>query len=95
MFTVCQKCIYPTKRSRLEKQPAHTCPQMVPDNEVAFGRNVEILSAELSKLKPRADVLKDMMKRTFPNRWDLYLNHSTPPTLLGYLSEYPLLKKTT
>lgn len=82
----------PAKRSRLEKQPAHNCPQMVPDDEVAFGRNVEILAAEVSKAKPRADILKDMMKRTFPNRWDMYLNQST---LVGYLSDYPLLKKIT
>ena len=84
-----------TKRLKLDKQPAHSCPQMVPDDEIAFGRNLEILSAEVIKSKPRTDVLKDMMKRTFPNRWDLYLNRSHPPTLSGYLSEYPLLKKTS
>ena len=44
--------------------------------------------------QPRLEVLKEMMQRTFPNRWDLYVNHSTPPTLFEYLSEYPLLKKT-
>lgn len=35
------------------------------------------------------------MRRTFPNRWDAYVNNKEPSTLLEYLSQYPLLKKAS
>lgn len=62
---------------------------------VSYGRNLELLKAELGKPKPRSDVMKDLMCRTFPNRWDDFVNHAEPGTLLGYLGQYPLLKKAT
>ena len=62
---------------------------------MSYGRNQELLKAELSKPKPRTDVLKDLIGRTFPNRWDSYVNHNNPATLLEYISLFPLLKKTT
>lgn len=46
----------------------------------------------VAKSKPRTEVL---MTQTFPNRWDSYVNQSTPNTLLNYLGLFPLLRKTT
>ena len=60
------------------------------EDDVSFGRNVELLNAELGKPKPHVEV---MMCRTFPNRWGLYVNNNEPSTLREYLSLYPLLKK--
>ena len=39
--------------------------------------------------------MKDLMRRTFPNQWDAYINNNEPSTLLEYLSQYPLLKKAS
>lgn len=64
------------------------------EDEVSYGRNLEALKNEVAKPKPRIDVLKELMHRTFPNRWDAYVNHGSPATLIEYLSEFPLLKKT-
>ena len=50
------------------------------------------MKAETAKPKPRIEVLKDLMSQTFPNRWDAYVNHNQPATLL---SLFPLLRKTT
>ncbi len=87
--------IQPRKKPKFDdKLPAHVCPPIHAEDEVSFGRHLEVLNTERQKPKPRLEVLKDMMRRTFPNRWDLYINHSTPPTLFEYLAEYPLLKKT-
>ena len=65
------------------------------EDSVSYGRNLELLRAELGKTKPRSDVMKDLMCRTFPNRWDDFVNNSEPATLLEYLGEFPLLKKAT
>ena len=56
---------------------------------------MELLKVEMGKSKPRTDVLKDMMRRTFPNRWDSYVNRNEPATVLEYLAEFPLLKKAS
>ena len=65
------------------------------DDDVSFGRNLELLKAEMSKQKPRSDVLKEYMRRTFPNRWQRYTNPDNPePASLNlYIMEYPFLKK--
>ena len=65
------------------------------EDDVSYGRNLDLLKAEIVKSKPRGDVLKDLMTRTFPNRWDAFVNKNQPTTLLEYLSLFPLLKKTT
>ena len=39
---------------------------------------MELLKVEMGKSKQRTDVLKDMMRRTFPNRWDSYVNRNEP-----------------
>ena len=86
----------PRKRVKLSD---HSCVHSVPpthaEDEVSYGRNLELLKSEMGKTKPGVDVLKDMMRRTFPNRWEAYVNGNEPPTLLEYLSQYPLLKKAT
>ena len=78
-----------------EHSSVHFIPPTNADDEVSYGRNLELLKGEMSKTKPRVDVLKDMMRRTFPNRWEAYINDHNPSTLLEYLSQYPLLKKAT
>lgn len=65
------------------------------EDGVSYGRNLEQLKSELAKPKPRPEVLKDYMCRTFPNRWDSFINNNDPGTLLGYIGQFPLLKKTT
>ena len=86
----------PRKRIKLNEHSAvHFIPPTNADDDVSFGRNLELLKAEMGKAKPRVDVLKDMLRRTFPNRWETYINGNDPSTLLEYLSQYPLLKKAT
>ena len=62
---------------------------------MAYGRNLELLRAELGKAKPRSEVMKDLMRRTFPNRWNKYVVSGEPSTLVEYLLDFPLLKKAT
>lgn len=81
------------KRPKLDGHAAHLCPPIHAEDDVSFGRNIELLNVEVGKPKPRVEVLKDLMRRTFPNRWDAYVNNNEPSTLLEYLSRYPLLKK--
>ena len=83
------------KRPELDDHIAHVCPPTLAEDDVSFGRNIELLKGELGKPKPRVEVLKDLMRRTFPNRWKLYVNDNEPSTLLEYLSRYPLLKKAS
>ena len=52
---------------------------------------MELLRGEMLKGKPRTAVLKDLMRRTFSNRWKKYLSEST--SLTSYLHDFPLLKK--
>lgn len=83
------------KRVKLnEHTRAHLCPPANAEDEVTYGRNRDLLKSEMDKAKPRVDVLKDLMKRTFPNRWEAYVSQNEPPSLLEYLSLYPLLKKS-
>ena len=53
-----------------------------------FGRNMELLNAELRKSKPRVEVMKDLMHRTFPSRWSLYVNNNEHSTLRDYLAVF-------
>ena len=86
----------PRKRAKLEdRSHVHFCPPIDADDEVSFARNVDLLKEEMAKPKPQADILKELMRRTFPNRWDAYVSKNEPSTLLEYLQEYPLLKKAT
>ena len=78
-----------------EHSHAHVFPPAHAEDEVSYGRNLELLQSELGKSKPRVEALKDLMKRTFPNRWKAYTCDNEPPSLLEYLSKFPLLKKAS
>ena len=82
------------KRQKLDDQVVHFCPPVHGEDEVSYGRNSELLNSEMAKTKPRSDELKDLMRRTFPNRWNAFVNKREPATLLEYLSRFPLIKKT-
>lgn len=61
--------IQPRKKPKFDdKLPAHVCPPIHAEDEVSFGRHLEVLNTERQKPKPRLEVLKDMMRRTFPNQ---------------------------
>ena len=84
----------PRKRAKIDEQAhAHFYPPIHAEDEVSFGQNLELLREESEKAKPQSDVLKELMRRTFPNRWEAYTSKNEPATLLEYLKEYPLLKK--
>lgn len=56
----------PRKRMKLtEHSSVHFVPPTNADDEVSYGCNLELLKTEMGKAKPRMDVLKDMMRRTF------------------------------
>ena len=82
------------KRAKKESTAAHFYPPAEAEDEVSYGRNLELLSAELSKPKPRHDALKQLMS-TFSNPQDNFINNATSSTLSAYLTEFPLLKKAT
>ena len=83
------------KRPRLsyEDQTVHLYPPTEGEDEVSYGRNIELLKAEWGKQKPRAEVVKELLTHTFSNRFDAYVNKHEPPSLLEYLAEFPMLKK--
>ena len=90
-----QECIVRSKRPKLQDRTVHLYPPQHGEDDVSYGRNLELMKAEIAKPKPRIEVLKDLMSQTFPNRWDAYVNHNQPATLLNYLGLFPLLRKTT
>ena len=61
---------------------------------MSFERNLKLLKEEELKPKPRVDVLKDLMSRTFPNRFDSLVNAVDPVSATQHISAYPLLKKS-
>ena len=81
------------KLLKLDDLAIHLCPPTLAEDDMSFGCNIEHLTAELVKPKPRSDVTKVLMHWSFPNRWDMYVNQNEPPILLEYLAKYPLLKK--
>lgn len=46
---------------------SHFSPPMHAEDEVSFSCNVYLLKEEMAKLKPQADILKELMRRTFHN----------------------------
>ena len=62
------------------------------DDDISYKRNIDHLNTERKKTKPRAAVLKELMCRTFPSRWEEYTNGTDLP-LSAYLERFPLLKK--
>ena len=85
----------PRKRQKLGGRGAHFYPPVHADDDVSYQRNLDLLKAETEKAKPSSDVLKELMHRTFPNRWDGYVTKSEPSTLSEYIVDFPLLKKAT
>ncbi len=85
----------PRKRSKLADSTAHVVPPPNADDEISFGRNLELLQAEMGKKNQRSDAIKQLMSRTFANRWQKYTDplEPEPSSLNQYLSEYPCLKK--
>lgn len=69
----------------------HLYPPTHAEDEVSYRRNMGLLKDEQLKAKPRVQVMKDLMKRTFSNRWSSFLDES--PTLSDYLIDFPLLMK--
>lgn len=65
------------------------------EDEVAFGRNINLLREGFAKPKEQVEVLKELMRRTFSNQWDVFISKNEPATLLDYPKEYPLLKKAS
>ena len=73
----------------------HFYPPVHADDDASYQRNLDLLKAEKEKAKPSSDVLKELMRHTFLNRWDGYVTKSEPSTLSEYIVDFPLLKKAT
>lgn len=79
------------KRPKLVDKSMHVYPPTHAEDEVSYSRNIALLKEEQLKSKPRVQVLKELMKRTFANRWSTFLDST--PLLSDYLAEFPLLTK--
>lgn len=56
------------KRFKLgDRAHAHFYPPTKSEDDVSYEHNLELLKTEMAKGKPRVDVLRDLMRRTFPN----------------------------
>ena len=77
---------------KVQDQAMHYYPPTNAEDDVSYLRNLELLKTEQSKQKPRVDVLKSLMKRTFPNRFNELTNNSETTTT-EYILKFPLLKK--
>ena len=48
----------------------------------------------MARPKLRGDEVKSLLRQTFPNRWDAFINGEPPEnTLTTYLASFPVLKK--
>ena len=66
---------------------------MLAEDAVSYERNLDLLKQEQDKPRPRTEVLKDLMRRTFTNRFDALINSSDPVTASEHVAKFPLLKK--
>ena len=72
----------------------HSYPPPVNADDIeSYQKNLSLLNAELSKPKPRTDVLKMLMTRTFNNRFQELLSGDKPVSARDHVTKYPLLKK--
>lgn len=62
------------------------------EDEVSAQRNREHLKKEISKQKPKPDVVRELIKRTLKTRRDMIMGSSRPEDIL---SEYPHLRKAS
>ena len=60
------------------------------DDDIASARNDELSRKELSKPKPKVDIIKNLIKRTLSSRRKILCNGATPEDLQ---IKYPHLKK--
>lgn len=54
---------------------------------------MDLLKQEMQKPSRRPDVIKSLLSRTFPNRWNSFVNNNQPETLAEYIQQFPVLKK--
>lgn len=85
------------KKPRVAETTVHQYPEPLvnAEDEVSHQRNLKLLTDEMEKPRPRYDVLKDLMRRTYSGRWDAFINSGEPSSLSEYFQMYPLLKKST
>ena len=72
----------------------HTCMPPNADDDVSSQRNLELLDDELRKSKPRPEVVKQLLKRTFAIRWEKFIDDENA-TLSDYLEKYSVLTKAS
>ena len=72
----------------------HSYPPTNAEDSVSFERNLRLLKEEERKPKSRVDVLKDLMTRTFPNRFDHLVTAVDTVSATQHISDFPLLKKS-
>ena len=85
----------PKKRPKMVDRAVHCNPPANADDEVSYERNLEQLKTEQLKTRARVDVLKDLMKRTFANRFRVLLQSDQPMSASDYLKDFPLLKNSS
>ena len=81
------------KQLKLHDWATHLYPPCDADDDDSFKKNKDLLVAELSKSKPRIDVLKMLMVRTFANRFQELVNGSIRITARDHVAKYSLLTK--
>ena len=85
-----------TKKSKFSDPSKHAYP-VIPDgadDDESVKRNFALLKEESLKSKPRHEVLKDLLARTFPARRRIIFG-STGMFVADILTETPILKKGT
>lgn len=78
---------------RLKLEPAKHTYAVVDqecEDEVSSKRNTEHLKKEIGKLKPKPDVVRELIKRTLKTRRDMVMGNTRPEEMI---SEYPHLRK--
>ena len=83
----------PKKKTKIDDPAKHTYPAIPDgaDDEESTKRNLELLKGESLKPKPRSDVMKDLLTRTFPIQRVTILNSNS--SVADMVKENPYLKK--
>ena len=91
--TTSESAAPPKKRAKIDDPAKHTYPAIPEgaDDEESTKRNLELLKGESLKPKPRSDVMKDLLTRTFPVRRVTILNSNS--TIVDVVKENSYLKK--
>ena len=80
-----------TKDDKGSHSAVHFVPPVNAEDDESYKRNMVLLDNEWKRTKPRSLVLKDLLRRTFNNRWKEYT--TTGMSLSSYLEKFPQLKK--